>query len=153
MRVAPKEDSNLSSVELVYGALLVTPGQVPGVPEPPPAVFQEAVRAAPSHIPGRSSSTPHPPESIPAALADSWFVYIPRGGAKSPLSPTFSWPYAVISCFPKYFILDMGDRLVSISVDCLKPHLGSAIFTPAVAPRRGRPLKLVAPPGTPLGRE
>ena len=69
MRAAPKEDSNLSSAELVYGAPLVTPGQVAGVPEAPLAVFQEAVRATPSHNPGRSSSTSHPPESIPAALA------------------------------------------------------------------------------------
>ena len=137
----------------MYGAPLVTPGQLPGVPEPPPAVFQEAVRAAPSHILGRSPSTPQPPESIPAALADSSFVYIRRGGAKSPLSPAYSGPYAVITRFPKYFILDMGDRQESVSVDRLKPPLGSAIFTLAVAPRRGRPFKLVASPGKPLGGE
>ena len=153
MRVAPKEDSSLSSAELVYGAPLVTPGQLPGVPEPPPAVFQEAVRVASSHIPGRSPSSPQPPESIPAALADSSFVYIRHGGAKSPLSPAYSGPYAVITRFPKYFILDMGDRQESVSVDRLKPHLGSAIFTPAVAPRRGRPSKSVVAPGKPLGGE
>ena len=75
------------------------------------------------------------------------------GGAKSPLSPAYSGPYAVISRFPKYFILDMGDRQEFVSVDRLKPHLGSDIFTPAVAPCRGHHLKLVAPPGTPLGGE
>ena len=151
MRAAPKDDSNLSSAELVYGAPLVTPGQVASVPEQPAAVFQEA--AAPSHIPGRSSSTSHPLESIPAALADSSFTFIRRGGAKSPLSPAYSEPYAVITHFPKYFVLDMGDRQESVSVDRHKPHLGSSVFTPAVAPHRGRPLKLLAPPGTPLWGE
>ena len=117
------------------------------------AVFQEDVRAAPTHISSRHAAPPQPPEVIPAALVDSSFVYVRRGGAKSPLSPAYSGPFAVISRFPKYFILDMGDRQESVSVDRLKPHLGSAIFTPAVAPRRGRPLKLVAPSGAPLGGE
>ena len=130
----------MSSVELVYGASLVTPGQISGAPEPPPqAVFQEAVRVAPSHISSRHAAPPQPPEVIPAALVDSFFVYVHRGGAKSPLSPAYSGPFAVVSRFPKYFILDMGDRQESVSVDRLKPHLGSAIFTPGVAPRRGRP--------------
>ena len=151
MWVSPKEDSNLFSAELVYGAPLVTPGQIPGVPEPPPAVFQEAVRVAPSHITKRNLSPIHLPVSIPAALADSAFVYIRHGGAKTLLSPAFSGPFAVIARFPKYFILDVGDRQESVSVDRLKPHLGSAIFTPAVAPRCGRPLKLVPPPGAALG--
>ena len=52
LRMVPKEDSNLSSTELVYGAPLVTPGKILGVPEPPPVVFREAVRVAPSHIAG-----------------------------------------------------------------------------------------------------
>ena len=65
MWVAPKEDSNLFSAELVYGAPLVTPGQIPGVPEPPPAVFQEAVRVAPlthhqEELIAYSSSRVHP---------------------------------------------------------------------------------------------
>ena len=36
---APKEDSSISSAELLYDAPLVLPGQLPGVPEPPLAVF------------------------------------------------------------------------------------------------------------------
>ena len=95
--------------------------------------------------------------TLPSPSQLPWLIhglstFVAAGGsAKSPLSPAYSGPYAVTSSFPKYFILDMGDRQESISVDRLKPHLGSAIFTPAVAPRKGRPLKLVAPPGTPHG--
>ena len=101
----------------------------------------------------RHAAPPQPSKVIPAALVDSSFVYVHHGGAKLPLSPTYCGPFAVVSRFPKYFILDMGDRQESISVDRLKPHLGSAIFTPAVAPCRGRPLKLVAPSDAPLGGE
>ena len=116
-------------------------------------MFQEAVRAAISHITSRHAVPLQLPEDIPAALVDSSFVYVRRGGTKMPLSPAYSEPFAVVSRFPKYFILNMGDRQESVSVNRLKPHLGSAIFTPAVAPRRGCPLKLVAPSGTPLGGE
>ena len=56
LRAAPKEDSSISSAELLYGAPLVLSGQLPGVPEPPPAVFYESSRAAPSHVPARGPS-------------------------------------------------------------------------------------------------
>ena len=85
LRSTPKEDSSLSAAELVYGSPLVTPGQIPGVPELLPAVFQEANRATPTHITGRQPTQQQPPPSIPAALADSSFVYVRRGGAKPPL--------------------------------------------------------------------
>ena len=116
-------------------------------------VFQEAVRATPSHITGRNSSPPHLPESIPATLADSSFVYMCHGSTKTLLFSAYSGPFAVIACFPKYFILDMGDRQELVSADLLKPHLGSPIFTLAMALCHGRPLKLVPQPGAPLGGE
>ena len=62
LRAAPKEDSSISSAELLYGAPLVLPGQLPGVPEPPPAVFNESTRAAPYHIPTRGTSAPKEPK-------------------------------------------------------------------------------------------
>ena len=71
LRVAPKEDSNMSSAELVYGAPLVTPGQISGAPEPPPAVFQEDIRAAPTHISSRHAAPPQPPEVIPPL----WWIH------------------------------------------------------------------------------
>ena len=64
-------------------------------------------------------------------------VYVRRSGTKPPLSPSYSGPFAVISRFPKYFVLDMGDRQESISVDRLKPHFVSTIFTPAAVAAAG----------------
>jgi hypothetical protein len=37
----------------------------------------------------------------------------------------------------------MGDKVEVVSVDRLKPHLGTAAVLPAQPPRRGRPTALV----------
>ena len=62
-------------------------------------------------------------------------MYVRRGGVKLPLTPTYSGPFVVVSKSPKCFVLDLGDRQESVSVDRLKPHAGLTVFTPAMAPR------------------
>ena len=151
LRAAPKEDSCISSAELLYRAPLVLPGQLPGVPEPPPAVFHESSRAAPSHIPARGPSTPKEPQEVLLRLQGASFVYVCSGSAKPPLSPAYRGPFAVVSRSPKFFVLDVGEGHESVSVDRLKPHAGPSIFTPAAAPRCGRPPLPVAPPTPPPG--
>ena len=79
-------------------------------------------------------------------------MYVRRGGVKLPLTPAYSGPFVVVSKSPKCFVLDLGDRQESVSVDRLKPHAGLTIFTPATAPRCGRPptssaASLQSPPG------
>ena len=71
---------------------------------------------------------------------------------QQPLTPAYSVPFVVVSKSPKYFVLDLGDRQEPVSVDRLKPHAGLTVFTPATAPRRGRPptssaASLPSPPG------
>ena len=61
----PKEDSSISSSKLLYGAPLVLPGQLTGVPEPPPVVFKESTRAAPFHIPARGTCASQEPPEVP----------------------------------------------------------------------------------------
>ena len=65
LRAAPNEDSSISSAELLYGSPLVLPGQLPGVLEPLPVVFNESTRAAPSHIPARGPSASQEPPEVP----------------------------------------------------------------------------------------
>jgi len=55
-----------------------------------------------------------------------------------PLAPPYLGPFAVLERGPKTFALQMGDRREVVSVDRLKPHLGSPPV-PAQPPRRGRP--------------
>ena len=121
------------------------------MPEPPPAVFNESTRAAPSYIPARGTSAPKEPPEILLRLQGASFVYVRRGSAKPPLLPAYSGPFAVVSRSPKFFILDLGEGHKSVSVNRLKPHAGPSIFTPATTPRHGRPPLLVAPRRRHLG--
>ena len=108
LQATPNEDSSISSAELLYGAPLVLPGQLPGVSELPLAFFKESTRAAPSHIPARSTSASQEPPEIPHQLQGDPYVYARCGGAKLPLTPTYSGPFAVVSRSLKFFILDQG---------------------------------------------
>jgi hypothetical protein len=84
LRAAPKDDSNISSAELVYGAPLVLPGEIVDAAVPPPADFLEHMRAIPSSIPKR----PPPPQSqrTPEQLLQASWVYLRRGRMTPPLT-------------------------------------------------------------------
>jgi transposase InsO family protein len=45
LRAAPREDSGVSSAELVYGAPLTLPGPIISIAEPPPAEFVQQLLA------------------------------------------------------------------------------------------------------------
>ncbi len=47
LRAAPKEDSAVSSAELVFGSPLILPGEFVDVPEPPAEQFVERLREEP----------------------------------------------------------------------------------------------------------
>jgi hypothetical protein len=137
LRAAPKEDSGISSAELLFGTTLALPGQLVTAAEPPVADFVRLLRTVDS-LPTRALPEP-PPEAPPAALASADMVYVRRGAAAGPLAPQYTGPFAVIEKRPKFFRLQVGDREEAVTVDRLKPHLGSSPLLPAVPPRRGRP--------------
>lgn len=148
LRATPKEDSNLSSAELVYGSPLVLPGQLPNFP----AVSLPPKQLHPTSIPTRAVHLSPSEVRVSPALWKAEFVYIRRGGVAPPLSPAYSGPFAVIQRSAKFFKLDYGDRTDFVSVDRLKPHMGNAPLQPAVAVRRGRPpLSALRPPTSSLG--
>ncbi len=53
------------------------------------------------------------------------------------LAPLYEGPYKVVKRSPKYFRVDIGGRVEAVSLDRLKPHLGSSGVTPAVPPSWG----------------
>ena len=139
LRATPKEDSAISSAEIVYGTPLVLPGQLtapqPSQQHPPLANLLPPclpTRLLPSQP---ASTTPSPPEPLWTAE----LVYIRRGGVSPLLSPPYSGPYPVLERSPKFFTVDLWDRTDVVSVDRLKPHLGSSPAVPATAPHRGCP--------------
>jgi hypothetical protein len=141
LRAAPKEDSGVSAAELLYGSPLALPGQMLAAAEPPIADLLQKLRET-SPLPTRPLPDP-PPRDPPAALVAAEYVYVRRGAAASPLAPQYQGPYKVLRRGPKFFELRIGDRAENISVDRLKPHLGTALVTAADPPRRGRPAALV----------
>jgi len=156
LRSAPKDDSGLSSAELLYGAPLSLPGQPPTADESPPSSFVEFSPPELRHLPTRHRSYAEVASSVPAALQKADFVYVKRGGVTPPLAAPYSGPYRILSRSPKSYVIDVGGRHEAVSVDRLKPHSGPSPLVAAQPPKRGRPAahqSAASPPaGQPPGR-
>ena len=140
VRIAPKDITNVSSAELLYGSTPTVPGDFLGVLESPPEVFLSRVRALlnqqspfPTH-----NSTPIP-SSVPDQLRDAKFVFILHDAPALRSPPLYHGPYLVLERGSKIFRLKIGDREDSISVDRLKAAISETELSPAAPPRRGRP--------------
>jgi hypothetical protein len=138
LRAAPKEDSAVSSAELVTGTPLVLPGQLLHVPDPP--------RVDVPPPPTRPLSYAAAANSPPAHLAKAEHVYVRVGGQQKPLAAPYAGPYLVVSKGAKTFTIQVGQRQEIVSVDRLKPHTGLGPVSPAEAASRGRPPKMSAAP-------
>jgi hypothetical protein len=139
LHAAPKEDTNISSAELVFGVPLALPGELLPSSELPIQAFLHRLRSCPAPPATRPLMYAQATASVPSSLFTAPFVYIRTGGASSPLAPVYQGPYRVRQRNAKFFPLEVGDRLEAVSVDCLKPHLGPTVVQPAGPPPRGRP--------------
>jgi hypothetical protein len=141
LRAAPTEDTGVSAAEVVFGAPLVLPGHILDTEEPPPADFITKLRQSGPLPPLRPLSFEQMAAKPPAALLSAAFMYVWKGGTVPPLSPLYSGPYKVLvpRLGPKVFRLQVGEREETVSIDCLKPHWGTAPVQPAQPPSRGRP--------------
>jgi hypothetical protein len=139
LRAAPKDDSNTSSAELVFGCRITVPGQFLDSPELPATSFLEELQDV-QPIPTRQRFYAEVAAALPPGLLAAKFVYIQKGGSVPPLSPPYEGPFSVVEAGSKFFTVDISGRRETVSVDRLKPHTGSSTPTPAVPPRRGRPL-------------
>ena len=139
LRTAPKEDSGISSAELVYGEQLRLPSQ-PSLAGSAPVFGGAHPPPVPASLPTRLADQ-QPDDRVPKELEGATHVYVRRGAASSPLTPPYEGPYVVRRRRPKTFDIFVGCRLETVSVDRLKLHKGRAAVTPATPPRRGRPSK------------
>jgi transposase InsO family protein len=137
LRAAPKEDSAISSAELVFGAPLTLPGQLRSEKELPVETFVQRIREV---VPPPTRVRTDEQAAAPAAdLLAARYVYVRRGNKAAPLTPLYQGPYEVITAGPKYFLINVGGKPDTVSVDRLKPHLGAAPVVPAEPAVRGRP--------------
>jgi hypothetical protein len=129
LRAAPKDDSNISAAEAMLGTPLQLPGQLLTAAERPVGQFVEQLRSAPplATRPLPSSSTV---DRVPPQLWTASHVYIRRGGVLPPLAPPYAGPYAVTARADKFFTVQIGDKEDTVSIDRLKPHLGTEMVLP-----------------------
>ncbi len=81
LRVAPKEDSGVSSAELVYGARLNIPEQFlldEEVPDDKMAAYMKEFSPLP--LPARKLTGPATASTVPDHLMTARYVYVRRGG-------------------------------------------------------------------------
>ena len=126
----------MSSAELVHGTPLILPGQLVDLPEPP------RVNVAPP--PTRPASYAAAANTPPAHLAVADWVYVRRGGQLKPLADPYVGPFLVEKRGAKVFIIRIGERSETISVDRLKAHTGKGPVSLAMPAPRGRPSKQAA---------
>ena len=146
LRAAPKESNGMSSAQLVFGQPLVLPGELKDVKEAAATDFStelESKAPPPTCQPRSYASVAATPLQVPQHLQQAQFVYVRRGGCVPPLVPVYSGPYRVQHAGPKFFAIQLGDKVEKVSVDRLKPHTGPLPVVPAVPPKRGRPRRLL----------
>ncbi|XP_023344142.1 uncharacterized protein LOC111713509 [Eurytemora carolleeae] len=141
LRSVPIEDTGFSVSEAVYGSPLTVPGEFLEAPEIPNAQFISKVEKV---IAGFSAPPPHhvqysPPVEVPAALRTAMFVFVREDASKPSLSPLYCGPYLVIEWLSKFFRLQIGDKVDSVTVDRLKPVFSDSPVIPAAPPPQGRP--------------
>jgi hypothetical protein len=151
LRAAPRDDMGVLAAETTLGVQLTLPGQL--LEETAAAAGQlaqelRADRQLALPVPLRPRSYAQAAAAVPGALEEAEWVFVRKGGVSPPLAAKFDRPYQVISKSEKYFVIKVGDKLDSVSVDRLKSYRGGGVVTPAVPPLRGRPPKLAAPAGS-----
>jgi cleavage and polyadenylation specificity factor subunit 1 len=137
LRSCPREVSGLSAAEMVYGSPLTLPGIIIHGQEQPAEFFVEQLQSR------LSSFSPIPLPTTPASggggqLQAAQYVFVRSPPPAPALSPAYRGPYKVLEKGDKFFKIQLGGTADKISVDRLKPYLGSEPVI-AVPPRRGRP--------------
>jgi len=141
LRSVPKEDTGFPSLKRSTAQLLTIPGEFLDGPELPSSQFLSKIWKV---ISGFSAPPPHhvpqqPPAEVPAALSTAKFVFLREDASKPSLAPLYHGPYLVLERRSKFFRLQIGQKVDSVSVDRLKPVFSDSPVVPANPPPQGRP--------------
>lgn len=145
IRATPREDSNTSPADAVYGSPLVLPGQLLSTPEPPATFYADLQRAMTGFQPVQpahnTAAQKQAPDKLPAELLAARYVLVRRDGHVPPLAPLYDGPYLVLQRSLRSFRLQMGSKQDVVSTHRLKAVPEAADTQPAIPRRRGRPPK------------
>ncbi len=96
LRYSPREDSGLSSAEVLFGAPLALPRDFLGSAEPTSAVFLQQLLQSVDQLPTRPLTYAEVAGSPPATLMTAKFLYLRRGASVIPLSSVCIGPFEVV---------------------------------------------------------
>ena len=123
LRSVPKEDTGVSVSEAVYCSALTIPGEFLDGPELPSSQFLSKIGKAISgfSVPQTNQVPQQPPAEVPASLTTARFVFVREDASKPSLAPLYRGPYLVLEWRNKFFRLQIGNKVDSVSIDLLKP--------------------------------
>lgn len=121
LRNVVKEDLKCTTVKLVSGSPLVLPGQIveDNISTMPSTQFIQDLKNCMSTLGYMPSCMAKKPVFIPKNLNNCDYIFLSRDAVKKPLMLTHSGLYRVVSHAPKYFIILINNKQVTI--DRIKP--------------------------------
>jgi hypothetical protein len=146
LRAAPHDDSGYSPAEAMFGTPVVLPGQfLDAAAGPPPSTDFLTAWNSSLHGERQLHIQKQPPPALPPDLLQAEMVFIRNDAKQPPLSPCYSGPYRVLERSLRFFKVQVGDRVDTVSTLRLKAAYLPASALPAVPPKRGRPKTVVQP--------
>lgn len=146
LRTAPKEDLHTSAAELVYGTVLTVPGDfiAPSLDTTATKEFLQNLRDDVRSLqPTPASRHCKIRAHVPNDLLKADYVFVRHDAHRPPLRCVYDGPYRVLRRDPKAYVIDVGGRHDTVTIDRLKPAYTDPDVPTIVAkpPSRGRPRK------------
>ena len=128
IRTSVKEGLNCSPAEMVYGQTLTVPGdffvQDDTTISSDPNSFADIIKQRMRNVKSYDTRQSDHPAFIPKSLDTSDYVFVRVDRLRTGLRPPYDGPFKVVRRLRKYFVVDVGGKHTSISVDRLKPAYG-----------------------------
>lgn len=128
IRMAWREDLGATAAEMVYGQPVRLPGefltfQSPGLRDDGSSQFVKELRQRFQELRPTNGSNHHKRRNVFVFkdLATATHVFVRHDAQRRPLQQPYDGPYPVVSRNDKTFAIQVRDRLVTVSVDRLKP--------------------------------
>ena len=144
LRTASKEDIHTSAAEMVYGTPLTVPGDFVCPSDDPVAAAgllsnlrDEVLKLRPTPVLRHGTAV----SRVPNNIMSTDYVFVRHDAHCGPLHRIYDGPYHVVERADKTFVLDIGGRIETVSIDRLKCAHADPVrpIVPAKPPRRGRP--------------
>ncbi|XP_029657312.1 uncharacterized protein LOC115231430, partial [Octopus sinensis] len=121
IRSTVKEELGYTPAELVYGTAFTLPGQmIEPVSQDFPDPHVHRLRTSMSQLSPSDPRQQNVVSRVPKDINTWTHVFVRNDGIPSQLRPPYSGPYKVIKREPKYFVLDIGGKRNTVSIDRLK---------------------------------